>query len=152
MRKSFTAAMLAGLMTPLCCQAELGGQATTTPAISKSIKAAVAVTEKQSSGYSIAETKPESGGSIKEYVNADGIVFAVTWKTPVLPNLPSLLGQQYFSAFKAEAASKPHAGRGPVRINQSDLVIFSGGRLRAFVGKAYVPSLLPVGFDINAIQ
>lgn len=150
MRKPIVAALIGTLLVPVICQAELGGKINVTPSLKMSIKAAVPVQTQAS--YSVHELIPESGGSIKQYADAAGVVFAVTWKTPVLPDLQTLLGANYFAAYKSETATKAHAGRGPVRINQNDFVIFSGGRLKAFSGKAYVPSLLPAGFNTDAIQ
>lgn len=142
--------MWLGICLPTVSWAELGGTINSSAGWKARTKAAVPVAEK--AGYSVHETLPASGGSVKEYVSASGLVFAVSWKTPVLPDLNSLLGKQYFAQYKTEAATDTHAGRGPLRINQEDFVVFSGGRLKAFRGMAYVPSLMPTGFDHNELR
>ncbi|MET0379807.1 MAG: DUF2844 domain-containing protein [Spongiibacteraceae bacterium] len=97
--------------------------------------------------YSVHERTTEIGTLIREYADASGTVFAVTWQGPAKPDLDLLLGR-YFQTFVA-APSQP--GTGPKQINQPDLVVFSGGHPRAFVGRAYLPGLIPTGVDINAL-
>jgi uncharacterized protein DUF2844 len=100
--------------------------------------------------YSVQETQLPSGTLLREYIEADSKVFAVVWEGPVLPDLQQLLGA-YFPAY-LEVARSGQAGRGPLTINRSDLVVESSGRMRAFFGRAYVPQLLPQGIAVDVIQ
>jgi Protein of unknown function (DUF2844) len=43
-------------------------------------------------------------------------------------------------------------GHRHLSIDRSDLVVHSGGHMRAFYGNAYVPALLPPNFTIADIQ
>lgn len=102
-------------------------------------------------GYTVSETTLDSGTVVREYVGADGAVFAVSWNGPFLPDLRTLLGPQ-FSTLTAETASRRQAGRGRVHIERPDVVIESGGHMRAYQGRAWIGSALPGGFDTGAIQ
>lgn len=104
--------------------------------------------------YTRHATQLESGTTVHEYARADGLVFAVAWRGPVLPDLSALLGG-YFTVFKFEADQARESGRrgSPVRIARPDLVVRSNGRMRNFFGHAYAPDLVPAGVDIHvAIQ
>lgn len=97
--------------------------------------------------YSVHELTNEIGTVVREYADANGTVFAVTWQGPAKPDLDLLLGR-YFQTFVA-APSQP--GTGPKYLNQPDLVVFSGGHPRAFTGRAHLPALVPTGVDIDAL-
>ena len=105
-----------------------------------------------SSLYTLHEVQLENGISIREYARSDGIVFAVSWQGPVLPDLSALLGT-YFNTFKLEAERVRAAGRrgGPVSVAYGDLVMQSSGRMRDFYGHAYAPRLIPAGVKINDV-
>ena len=77
------------------------------------------------------------------------MVFAISWQGPVLPDLGTLLGS-YFATFRAEAdlnLSQRNLGT-PLRIENSNLVVHSSGRMRNFSGSAYAPALVPAGLVI----
>jgi hypothetical protein len=95
-------------------------------------------------------TGPDS--AIHEYVSRTGKVFAVTWQGPLPPDLSQLFGS-YFDSYRTAVLAQSHAGgHHQVHIVQPDLVVQSLGRLRAFMGKAYVPSLVPAGIDVTELQ
>ena len=96
------------------------------------------------------ELQLPSGTVVTEYLGSNGQVFAVTWHGPTLPNLQLILGN-YFANLKA-AASQPVVRRRLVRVNRPDIVIESSGKMRAFVGRAWVPTLLPAGITAADIQ
>lgn len=87
----------------------------------------------------------DSGTEVHEYVNAAGTVFAVSWSGPYLPDLSEVLGA-HFQAL-VDLQQQRGRSRSPVSLRQADLVIFSGGRMGAFEGRAWIPSLLPPGFN-----
>src|SRR5512133_989663 len=105
-----------------------------------------------SSLYTLHEVQLETGTSVREYATPAGVVFAVSWQGPVLPDLSALLGT-YFNTFKLETERVRAAGRrgGPVSIEHPDLVIQSGGRMRNFYGHAYAPALIPAGLNIKDV-
>ena len=102
--------------------------------------------------YTVHANVLDSGTTVSEYTTAAGIVFAVSWQGPVLPDLPTLLGT-YFAIF-SQAADNNHASRSlgtPLAIENDTLVVRSSGRMRNFSGYAYAPTLIPIGLDIHAV-
>ncbi|MSQ57116.1 MAG: DUF2844 domain-containing protein [Limnohabitans sp.] len=87
---------------------------------------------------------------IREYINASNRVFAVAWNSSGPAPLQLILGN-YFDRYVA-ATSTPLAGRAPLRLQDTDLVIQTGGQMRSYFGYAYLPLLLPVGFTAEALQ
>ncbi|MDG0026843.1 DUF2844 domain-containing protein [Trinickia sp. Y13] len=142
---------------PSFAWAVLGGAPMTTPsgatnAVVTTAHAASAATGGIASGtstsspYSIRSTTFSTGTQVREYIGAGGTVFGIAWNGPRMPDLQTLLGNyfpQYASGVKAQRAAR-HA-RGPVAVEQSDLVVHSGGHMGSFFGQAWLPSALPAG-------
>lgn len=112
--------------------------------------AAPAVTSAGSS-YLRHDTTLASGTRVREYVSAGGLVFALTWDGPTLPDLKALLGK-YFDTMVAESAKAPRAGRSSLAINLPEVVINSGGHMRAFAGSAWIPAEFPAGFTAADVR
>jgi hypothetical protein len=129
-------------------QAALGGRPEPFDANDGQAVSSVSTT---ASNYVRRETTLASGTVVREYISATGIVFAVAWSGPFLPNLKSLLGQ-HFETMVAEAARLPKAGRSSVVIEHPEVVIHSGGRMRAFEGNAWIPAALPAGFAADQVR
>ncbi|MFM0057251.1 DUF2844 domain-containing protein [Paraburkholderia phytofirmans] len=109
---------------------------------------AVAHTATTQSAYSVHLLTLPSGTLVREYVARNGIVFGVAWEGPTLPDLKSMLGTS-FDAYVAATTTR----RGtPLAVSNSDLVVYSGGHLRAFSGHAYLPQAVPAGVDAGVIQ
>ena len=102
--------------------------------------------------YDVQEITNDSGMRVREYLGRDGIVFAVTWSGPVVPDLKSLLGANFASYTQALAASTQPGARRSVRTASPDLVVESSGHLRAYGGRAYLPRLIPAGTSIADIR
>jgi hypothetical protein len=98
--------------------------------------------------YSVHVVTLPSGTEVREYVAPNGIVFAVAWNGPTLPNLKATLG----AAFDRYASANATRRATPLAVAADDLVVYSAGHLRAFVGHAYLPHAVPAGVNINAIQ
>lgn len=99
--------------------------------------------------YTRHELMRPNGGSVREFTNAAGVVFAVTWSGPGKPDLKTLLGS-YFSTFQANSiatARQMHSLRRPPQVAQPDLQIQAGGHMGWFHGVAFIPSLAPAGFS-----
>lgn len=101
--------------------------------------------------YTISQSTLDSGTVVREYSGADGVVFAVSWNGPTLPDLRTLLGDK-FASMTSAAAKRPKAGHSQLAVDQSDVVIVSNGHMRSFAGHAWIPSALPAGFDTNVIE
>jgi hypothetical protein len=102
------------------------------------------------SQYTTHEIQMSSGTLVREYVSAQGQVFAVAWKGPLLPDLQQILGS-HFAEYGVAANSK-RTRRGPVLVQKPGLVIQSGGHMRAFFGRAYIPQMLPADVTVDDIQ
>ncbi|HEV2492119.1 MAG TPA: DUF2844 domain-containing protein [Terriglobia bacterium] len=100
-------------------------------------------------GYTVHEISRGDGTTIKEFVSPLGTVFGVSWKGPTMPDLTPLLGT-YYSQFRQAMEGRRH--RGPVVVRTNDLVVESGGHLRAFHGRAYVTSLIPNTLSPAVVQ
>lgn len=93
------------------------------------------------------------GSSIKEYVNSAGLVFAVSWRTRLKPDLEKLLGTNFVVyAAKQRAATGLAESKRQQTVRQPNLVVRQAGRMNAFAGLAYVPALVPVGIDADALR
>ncbi|NGZ84264.1 DUF2844 domain-containing protein [Duganella aceris] len=101
--------------------------------------------------YTVSQSTLDSGTIVREYSDAAGIVFAVSWNGPTLPDLRTLLGDK-FATMTSAAAKRPKAGHSQLAVEQSDVVIVSNGHMRSFAGHAWIPSALPAGFDTNSIE
>ncbi len=91
-----------------------------------------------------------SGITIREYVSPAGMVFAVSWQGPAMPDLRQILGR-YFEAY-VEAVKNRGAGSAPGTAQQPGLVVQTGGHMRAYFGRAYVLPMLPRGVSEVEIQ
>ncbi|HZF16686.1 MAG TPA: DUF2844 domain-containing protein [Steroidobacteraceae bacterium] len=91
--------------------------------------------------YSVHLLELPGGSVVREYADGAGLVFAVTWSGPFKPDLRQTLGD-YFARYLS-AERKAGSGRAQLSIVQPDLVIESGGRLRSFSGRAYLPGAIP---------
>ena len=138
--------LLLAMMTPAV--AELGGNATSIEADLAHLKAARRVVSTQK--YTVHEMKMPSGTAVREYVSVQGQVFAVVWQGPFMPDLRQLLGSYYEPYLSA--AKSGRSRRGHVLIQQTDLVVHSGGHMRAFSGRAYLPQLLPTDVQVDEIK
>ena len=103
--------------------------------------------------YTIHEIQAPTGTVVREFVAADGTVFALAWQGPFVPNLRQLLGS-YFSAFaQAAQAHRPRRpGHGVLLLRTTDVVVEAGGHMRAFFGRAYIPELLPRDMDHELLR
>ncbi len=91
--------------------------------------------------------------TVHEFVSQDGKVFAVTWKGPVHPDF-SILFSSYFKDYQnaREEAQKQQIRRRSGMLESGDLHIEYGGHMAAQMGRAWVKSLLPTGFDTDEIR
>lgn len=107
-------------------------------------------------GVQVVERASGDGGWIREYVSPQGIVFAVSWNTRFKPRLDTLLGryQAGYAAAASQAMARP--GRAAVQrqatLRADDLVVQSSGFVNTFHGRAWVPSLVPAGFDAATLR
>ena len=101
-------------------------------------------------GYSLQQITTKDGAVVNEYVSPAGLVFAISWQGPTMPNLQQLLGS-YFAQFQQASRSRTRR-RGPLVVRTDHLVLESGGHMRAFHGRAWVPDLLPDNISAEVVR
>lgn len=106
-------------------------------------------------GYSVQEITAANGTVVREYVSPAGVVFAVSWNGPSMPNLEQTLGKyfsQYRTAVKTQRAAGGRAGHHHLTIREPSLILHAGGHMRQYFGMAYVPSLVPQNLSISDLH
>lgn len=129
------------------------GAASSTQSVMRSA-ASAASSATASASYTVRETTLGNDTVVREYLATDGSVFGIAWRGPQMPDLNDLLGSyfpQYVAGVKAVRAARGGA-RGPVAVDQSTLVVHSGGHMGAFNGQAWLPTALPAGVSGSDIQ
>jgi hypothetical protein len=130
--------------------AALGEQATTIVADSGKLSAKQKNADVFSK-YSVQELTSDAN-TIKEFVDNNGVIFAIAWRGIDNPDLSVILGS-YYAAYKLDEAAKPKVhGRHEFQIKRENLVVQKWGNMRSLRGRAYDPSLIPAGVSINEIK
>jgi hypothetical protein len=148
-RLAIAAALLIAAATP--ATASLGGDAASVQADQVHMQGSRRTMVAKS--YTVHEIQVATGTVVREFVSPEGKVFGVAWEGPWPPDMRQVLGS-YFDQFVQAARSRGGArmGRRPLVINQPGLVVQTGGHMRAFAGRAYVPEMLPSGVGAENIQ
>jgi hypothetical protein len=129
-------------------RAALGGDTTSIEADRVALEATHEITV--APGWEIHLLRLPSGTVVREYVLRGGKVFAIAWGGPQLPSLRNLLGS-YFEAYVNSPRDRPaqhnlHIVAGP------DWIVQSAGHPQAFLGRAWLPTQLPKGFDLTTVR
>jgi len=91
------------------------------------------------------------GVVVREYVSPAGKVFGVSWQGPFVPDMRQLLGSYFTHLQQYAQAQTAHHG-GPLIIQKDDFVFSSGGHMRWYHGRAYVPSLMPTNVSAEVVR
>jgi hypothetical protein len=142
------AGLLITILSPCIAAAALGEPEASVDTDVAQLHASIKINSR--AGYRVHELALPSGTLLREFVGMDGKVFAVAWNGPTIPDLRQTFGR-YFDSYVSAAKSK-HAAHSQLQITRSDLVVQSGGHMRAFAGRAYLPLSLPSGVDIGDLQ
>ena len=148
---SLLIAMVFAVMTnPSPVLAALGGDATSVEADRAKMEATLRTTSKQL--YTVHEMHT-ANVVVREYVSPAGKVFGVAWQGVSRPDLSQLLGP-YFEPFTQAVQSQKgkRVGRGPLAIQQPGFVVEMGGHMRAYVGRAYLPQMVPAGVNVEELR
>jgi hypothetical protein len=130
--------------------AALGGDLTSIEADRTQMNATSNVT--QTDNYAVHQIRAPEGTVVNEYVSQAGTVFAVAWHGQFAPNMQQILGT-YFNQYSAALQSQEkHYGHRALNVQQSGLVIQTGGHMRAYFGRVYLSALLPQGANPDQIQ
>jgi hypothetical protein len=148
------AAIVIALQFSVPAMASLGGNAGSIQADTARMNANVTRTE--GDAYETHQLQSPTGTVVNEYLSPSGAVFAVTWQGPFMPDMQQLLGsyfQQYTAALSSQTSSPARQyGRHPLDIRQPGLVVQTGGHMRSYWGRVYVPALTPEGVSAEQLQ
>ncbi|HEV7611734.1 MAG TPA: DUF2844 domain-containing protein [Steroidobacteraceae bacterium] len=95
--------------------------------------------------YDIQEITNDNGMRVREFLTKAGVVFAVAWNGPAVPDLQRLLGTSFDTYTKSLSALKEPGMHRSLRIATAELVVEAGGHMRAYSGRAYLPRSIPAG-------
>jgi hypothetical protein len=103
-------------------------------------------------GYRVHQLTTANGTMIREYVSSKGLVFGVTWQAPFMPDMQNLLGNYVTNLQTATPAqTQIHHLRGLI-VKTDDFVFVSGGHMRFWKGRAFVPSLVPSNVSVEVVR
>ncbi|HZV65712.1 MAG TPA: DUF2844 domain-containing protein [Telluria sp.] len=144
--------LTAGLLLAPCAPGHASlGAAPSDFGVTRSATRARILAAAAATSYSVNETTLPSGTVIREYVASGGNVFAVSWNGPLMPDLRTLLGR-HFDTLTSETAKSPKAGHNRVHIVRPEVVIVSGGHMRAYTGRAWIANDFPPGITAADID
>ena len=83
--------------------------------------------------------------TVNEYATSTGQIIAYAWQGPTMPDLPALLGKYADSYRTGVAAEVPDGNLHASRVVRPDVVVESGGPMRGYTGRAWLPAALPAG-------
>jgi hypothetical protein len=139
-------------MRLLLLLAALGGSVSSVDADRVKMQAALLRIQARNA-YTLHEIQSAAGTTVREYVSSSGDVFGVAWNGPAMPDLSQVLGA-YFPAFQraVQQQRQTRRGRGPLTIDDGELVVQVTGHMRSFSGRAYVKRLMPARVDSSSIR
>lgn len=133
--------------------AALGATAASVEADRVSMKGQVQA--RSEAGYSVQEITTASGTLVREFVSPAGVVFAVSWNGPAMPNLQQALGTYFAelqSAVQTQRSQHARSGHNHLDVREPNLVLHAVGHMRQYFGMAYVPSLMPQNLSVSDLH
>jgi hypothetical protein len=128
--------------------AALGGKVASVAADQKQMKASLKVSS--NGRYEVHELQIAGGNVVREFVSPDGNVFGIAWTGSAVPQYSQLLGG--YTDRINEAAQSRRYHRAPLAINEPGFVFSAMGHMRYYAGRAYIPSLIPAGVQVEEIR
>ena len=135
------------LLLPCVANATLGENVQSTESDRASMMASTRMLP--ATTFTIHELQTPSGTTVREFVSPSGVVFAIAWRGPTMPDLKQALGR-YFDRYVT--SDNKQGGLHHRAVSDPDLVVQSSGHMRLFTGRAYVPQLLPSGVTPDQIR
>ena len=105
--------------------------------------------------WTLREVTRDDGLIEREYLTADGVVFAVAWRGPHRPELSVLLGMRYATQMSQNALALRQRGKGSHgTTSQADatFAVQASTHQRSSTGVAWLPQLLPAGVSPDALS
>lgn len=90
--------------------------------------------------------------TINEYATSTGQIIAYAWEGPTMPDLRALLGKYADSYRTGAVTTATDRGLHASRIARPDVIVESGGPMRGYVGRAWLPAALPPGVTADDLQ
>jgi hypothetical protein len=90
--------------------------------------------------------------TINEYATSTGQIIGYAWEGPTMPDLDALLGKYADSYRTGAATSAADANLHTSRIARPDVIVESGGPMRGYVGRAWLPAALPPCITADDLQ
>ncbi|WP_321924146.1 DUF2844 domain-containing protein [Paraburkholderia guartelaensis] len=154
-KRAFLIAVLAGVASFAICessaQAALGGKIDSLQIEASALRGQLSSTASTSTYTTQVITLP-TGTTVREYANAAGQVFAVSWSGPRPPDLSQLFGT-YFSEYKAALQTPTHADlHRHVAVESAQMRYVGGGRMNNMRGTAWLPAAVPAGVTPEDLQ
>jgi hypothetical protein len=143
------AATMAASLMPQRARAALGEPEATIAAETRQFRGSIKAT--QFANYRVHEIALPSGTILREFAAPAGTVFAIAWRGPVLPDLRQALGQ-YFDVYVTAAQARRGGSHHHFEVRQDAFVMQSSGHMRAFSGRAYLPTALPAGVSLDELH
>ncbi|HJV67188.1 MAG TPA: DUF2844 domain-containing protein [Geomonas sp.] len=103
------------------------------------------------SNYTVQEVVSDSV-TVREFLNSDGVVFAVAWQGLVQPDLTTLLGSYTQEYQSAKQQTPRRRGHKQSRVKSGNVVVETWGHMRNLQGRAYLPALVPSGVNLEDIH
>ncbi len=141
-------AVLLGCSVPAL--ASLGGDVSSVEVDRVHMHASVEVNN--TAGYDVHQMQSPGGTVVDEYVSPEGKVFAVAWHGQFPPDMQQILGSRFQQYSDALQSQEKHLGHRPLNIQQPGLVVQTGGHMRSYFGRAYIPELLPQSVKADEIR
>ena len=101
--------------------------------------------------FTVHEMQTTDGNIVREFISAQGKVFAVSWRGPSKPDLRALLGDS-FDRFVSATQARGPGSHHHLQVRGADLVVQSSGHLRGMFGRAWLPQLVPAGIDVESFE
>jgi Protein of unknown function (DUF2844) len=151
-RLPFALAPVVAMVMVFClpAMAELGGDTKSVAADQARMNAQIKVSSMGT--FDVHQMQAPDGKVVNEYVSPAGKVFAVAWHGPFMPDLQQILGTYFQNYTAALSAQQHHPGHRPLNIQEPGFVVQTGGHMRAYFGRAYIPGMLPAGVKADDIR
>jgi hypothetical protein len=143
----WSSSLLCAVVLPFMAHATLGEPESSVRADGDQMQLPGSIKSTDRAAFRTHELALPSGTTLREYANLDGLVFAVTWNGPFMPDLQQILGR-YFAQYSAGAKANKLDHR-HLQIRDSDFVVQASGHLHAFSGRAYLPQAVPGGVVVG---
>ena len=138
------------LLAPSQSEGKLGGSADSIETDRHALSA-VRRNSTSHSSYSVHEIESDSA-NVREYVSSSGVVFGLAWNGLRHPDLNLLLGPYSTEFHEALKHTSRNRGAKSRSVKTSRLVVQMWGHPRKLQGRAYDPTLIPVGVTPDEIK